>query len=1029
MTTSLRAVDLRVDGMSNPLGLGNPHPSLTWRLEAASGTFAQSAYRIIVKSEDGAITWDSGQVVSSATLDSRYSGRALRSRERCEWTVQVWDQDGIPSPFSMPATWEMGLLAREDWSASWLAGENRESQRDREHGLHWIWGPRPEKPERRWFRRAFELKEPVSTAELIAVVSDWWWWIRISGIWLDGRQIVTPVDRFDMTATAGDEHQRFSRPVIGLGALEAGRHVIVARVDFGSLVPSPPTPRTLEPAFAAMLRLTTPLGLQIRDGTSTEWSTAIGSEPEWASPSFDDTGWARSVALAQPDHQPWPATPVRHFRTEFHLDRLPDRARVYATGLGVYKVTLNGMPLDDTILAPGPAQYAVRVRTQTSDPSASLKIGRNAIGIAIADGWYAGFDGRFVWGPPPRRVLAQIELVTGDTTTVVATGESGWRAADGHVTSSELKRGEDQDARLVMTGWDEAGFDDSSWDDVTLAPEPQIDLEPDPGPAIRISARLAPVGIKRVGDVDIVDFGRDVTGWAQLRLVAHRGQHVKVCYAQKLGPDGLADASVSYDVATPYTEPTSGPHGDSYIAAGVSAGEVLDGGSAVHGFRYLQIKGLSQPPASNEVTAIVVGTSVAETLSVCSSSELVERIHGAIVSTARSALVGVLVDNASRETRGWLGDAAIFAETAALTFDLQRFTARRLVDIRDEQMPSGAFRFISPQPRFGNALFSTPDGSPPGWGDAAVVLAWTSWWVYGDTAVIDASWPALCAYMEFIERENPEHLWVRARSLDFGDWLALETTSKDLIATGVWYRSLTMMAQMARATGRVDDARRFSRSASLVRDRFVTTHVGRDGAVGEGTQTAQALALGAGLVPTSLRLPAAERLAQAVHSAGSLTTGIMGTQFLLDALADHGHGDLAIDLLLRTDLPSWGHMLRNGSTIWESWDGRGATNQPALGAIGGFLCRRIAGIRATAPGFASVVIDPIMDRRFDHGGGDYDSVRGRISTFWSRHDDGVDLKITLPCGVEGRIEVTDSGPMRLGPGTHRVRLDKASLSF
>ena len=52
-----------------------------------------------------------------------------------------------------------------------------------------------------------------------------------------------------------------------------------------------------------------------------------------------------------------------------------------------------------------------------------------------------------------------------------------------------------------------------------------------------------------------------------------------------------------------------------------------------------------------------------------------------------------------------------------------------------------------------------------------------------------------------------------------------------------------------------------------------------------------------------------------------LSTGFLGTPYLLSVLADNGRLDLAYKLLLNEDFPSWGYPVKHGATtMWERWD-------------------------------------------------------------------------------------------------------------
>ncbi|MFE2095237.1 alpha-L-rhamnosidase N-terminal domain-containing protein, partial [Streptomyces sp. NPDC059460] len=130
--TAASAGSTAVDGLSmggrsdRPLGVDDRTPLLAWRLEHGM----QSAYQIRVASSPGLLPtpdlWDSGWVESSTSSGVAYGGKALKSRQRAAWQVQVRDADGKVSDWSSPSSWEAGLLDPEDWSpARWIAHASR----------------------------------------------------------------------------------------------------------------------------------------------------------------------------------------------------------------------------------------------------------------------------------------------------------------------------------------------------------------------------------------------------------------------------------------------------------------------------------------------------------------------------------------------------------------------------------------------------------------------------------------------------------------------------------------------------------------------------------------------------------------------------------------------------------------------------------------------------------------------------------------------------------------------------------------
>lgn len=150
-----------------------------------------------------------------------------------------------------------------------------------------------------------------------------------------------------------------------------------------------------------------------------------------------------------------------------------------------------------------------------------------------------------------------------------------------------------------------------------------------------------------------------------------------------------------------------------------------------------------------------------------------------------------------------------------------------------------------------------------------------------------------------------------------------ETTPKLLTATASWARMLGLMVQMAQASGRHGRAAHFAAWQQRVRQAFSNSFVHDDGKVGRDSHTGAILGLAFGLAPAPLQPAVADRPAANIRARGTLlTTGFLGRPFSLDALADHGHADLAIELLLRTEFPGWAYMVSRGATtIWERWNG------------------------------------------------------------------------------------------------------------
>ena len=152
----------------------------------------------------------------------------------------------------------------------------------------------------------------------------------------------------------------------------------------------------------------------------------------------------------------------------------------------------------------------------------------------------------------------------------------------------------------------------------------------------------------------------------------------------------------------------------------------------------------------------------------------------------------------------------------------------------------------------------------------------------------------------------------------------------------------------------------YAQLAAATRDAWQHEYLADDGSLITQTQAGHARALMFGLVPDELAANTAARLAALVRDADTTVgTGFLSTGMLLPALAEHGHLDLAYELLLQPNEPGWMCMIdRGATTTWERWNGVDQHNVPheslnhySKGAVVSFLHRQAAGLAPTSPGY------------------------------------------------------------------------------
>lgn len=123
----MKASRLRVEYLKNPIGIDYVKPRLSWNCE---GGIKQSAYQIVATDEIGKLLWDSGKVTSSQMVHIPWAAEGLDSRAIVNWKVCLWDENDLQGEWSETATFELGLLHKEDWKAQWITGNYKVNKKE-----------------------------------------------------------------------------------------------------------------------------------------------------------------------------------------------------------------------------------------------------------------------------------------------------------------------------------------------------------------------------------------------------------------------------------------------------------------------------------------------------------------------------------------------------------------------------------------------------------------------------------------------------------------------------------------------------------------------------------------------------------------------------------------------------------------------------------------------------------------------------------------------------------------------------------
>ena len=1035
-------VRLRCEYLQNPLGIDTAFPHLSWQSHSDERNWKQGAYEVLVATNDESLRagkadiWDSGKVDSAESVGIVYRGPALESRKRYHWKVRVWDVAGQVSESAEGAWWETGLLHPTDWKAKWIRWKNPDDDADRQ-GIRWIWVPGQDAHSvvpktAATFRVTVNLSEKAREAVLLlATRGDFV--AKVNGHEVDAKSRWTTFDRRDISDLL----------VVGKNQVEV-RVTAPESPEFGPNAGA----KTTTAALAALVKITRSNGTTMRFATDQHWQANLEKTSVWQP--------AHVVAdltdqrFGDPGELPQAAAYLRRTLT---VSKNVQSARLYVTALGSYRVSLNGSRVGADVLTPDFTDYRKRVLYQAYDVTSLMVNGNNVISALLGDGWYGSgltWVGMHFF-PPPDRFIAQLELDYADGSHDTVVTDESWRAAASPIVRSDIYAGEVYDARLEQAGWEKPGFDDSKWKPVVVADAPAINVSSQITAPPRIIATLDPKGVTPgANGAYIFDMGQNMVGWVTLKVKGAAGTKVRLRFAEILNPDGtIYTANLRNADAT-----------DVYILRGGDE-EIFAPHFTFHGFRYVEVTGYPGTPpfdaVKGDVVSSVSGDPVAKLVT---SSDLVNQMWSIGIWGQRGNFLSIPTDCPQRDERlGWMGDAGVFWRTGSYNFDIAAFSQKFIQDIVDAQTTQGAFTNVSPNTlpfggggTEGTSAWNEGMVGAPGWGDAGVIVPWTTWVQYGDKAIIEKNWDAMQRWMDFIQSRNPDFLRKNGVGPNFADWLAPdENTNKDLLATAYWALIANMMSQMAHAVGKEADAKRYGDVVQKIRAAFQKAHTKDDGEVGTGTQTSYVVALYTKMAPEALEPLLVDKLVKDIEARKwHLSTGFLGTPFLLFALADHGRSDVAYRLLLNDTYPSWGYMLSKGATTWwERWNGdtgdpsMNSYNHYAFGSVIAWVYRYAAGIDTTpdSPGFKEIIVHPHLDARMTSARAEYDSIYGKIISDWNGTRAGpFSLRVTIPANTSAKIflpamagaHLTESGnPVEAKEehGSYVVGVGSGSYSF
>ncbi|WP_020533299.1 alpha-L-rhamnosidase [Flexithrix dorotheae] len=711
----------------------------------------------------------------------------------------------------------------------------------------------------------------------------------------------------------------------------------------------------------------------------------------------------------EPQQDTIPNGPALLLRNEFNLESDIVSATAFVTAHGLYELYINGKKAGDEVFTPGWTVYEKRLQYQVFDVTDALTSGQNCIAAALGDGWFRGhLAWKDNWGVYGKKLglLCQIEVTfsNGQKTTIIT--DDNWKgSSEGPITLNSIYNGESYDARKELKNWSKPGFNDQSWKSVTVSDYALDNLIATETVPVRKIQELKPVKIWKTPKGTLVaDMGQNMVGWVKLKTQGPAGKKITLQYAEVMDKNGEF-----------YTDNLRSARATSeYILKGEGE-EVYEPKFTFFGFRYVSVEGFPGELSPEDLTGIVIHSDMKPTGSFECDEPLINQLQSNIQWGQKGNFLDIPTDCPQRDERlGWTGDAQAFVSTAAYNMDVAAFFTKWLKDLSAEQYENGCVPVIIP-----NVINSKE--SSPGWGDAATIVPWTLFQVYGDKRLLAEQYTSMKAYTDYTANRG-EVSWK-----GFGDWLYYKPemnkhgepdghTSKDLIIQAFIAYSASIVAEAAKVLGKTEDVAKYQKLFEDTKASFIQNYVTPAGRISSDSQTSYVLALMFNLLPEKLVPEATNHLVKNIKSRGNhLSTGFLGTPYLCKVLSDQGKTDVAYDLLLQKSFPSWLYPVTMGATtIWERWDGQkpdstfqdvgmNSFNHYAYGAIGDWMYKVVAGLDIGAPGYKKVLIQPQPDKRLQFAKASIESGHGKIRSEWKFENEDLLITAEIPANTTAQI--------------------------
>ena len=708
---------------------------------------------------------------------------------------------------------------------------------------------------------------------------------------------------------------------------------------------------------------------------------------------------------------------------EFYLDieseKQIKKAELFISALGMYRAFIDNIKVSNEVFTPYFTDYGRRTQYQTYDITDIIKT-KSRLSVLCGEGWAVGN----IWGRCHYNnnisLIFSLNITFIDNTTKTYISDTNTLVRTSNIIKSSIYDGEIVDNTASIT---ELG-------NAILDTEVKVNIIAQEGEKVTEQEILAPVSyIETPLGEKVIDFGQNLAGYVEVTVEGNPGDVIEINHAEVLDKDGNF-----------YTKNLrTAKQTNTYILSGNGV-ETFKPTFSWQGFRYIRLNKF--PFNSVDLScfkAIVVHSDMKRTGEFICGNKKINQLYHNVVWGQKSNFIDIPTDCPQRDERvGWTGDAQIFIKTAAMIYDVEKFFKKWLHDLAANQMFDGSLPFIIPNLNYDCSKEACdPKNVSAAWCDAATVCPWEHYLAYGDKSILEEQFESMKKWVEYMHNAGPEeYLWI-VNNNGFGDWLGMDNqegsycgaTPKDYISSAFFAYSTKILIDAGEIIGKNMESYKqlYSNIISAFRKKFMKNDVPI-----YRTQTAYVLALYFNLCIDSQKT--AKKLNELIlENNTKLTTGFVGTPYLLYALSNNGFLKTAYDLLLQEEYPSWLYSVNHGATtMWEHWDGikedgsfwsddMNSYNHYAYGSVFSWIFNTVGGINILkdGAGYKKIVIKPQPDKRLEFANLKFKTKFGTILSNWYYDNNGkIHFEFSIPSGIDAIIELPNGFYQQIKPGKY-----------